>query len=166
MHKPISDDSAAERERVQDAIFEAELWLGRLFVTSWTKQGANTDDPKRELEHAVALVQCFVDNAVLDGYPFLAEVVREVAIPVLKRARPAKGRAKGRNRDSVALRDRVIADTVEHIHQKYGYAYTRSPGHKSTESAASITARALKRLGMKKPSEKTIGTDIWPKYRQ
>jgi hypothetical protein len=166
MSKGDRGASTAEQKRVQDALDEARRLLAPLSkdIMSWTEQGAGTVDPAKELRHAIFLVECLANDNILDGHS-LAELVRKAAIPILKRARPATGQ-EGWRANSFALRDQVIAAAVDQIHRQYGFDPTRSPGHPpDKECACSIVAKALKKLGIDRPGEKTIATDIWPKYR-
>jgi len=124
------------RKHVDDeaAIEEACRQLRPLFinVTSWSERKADTNDPKRELESALALVENFVNDSELDGHPF-AEIVRKAAIPVLRRARPPVGR-RGHHSDLNATRNQRIAGTVAAIQEQFKL---------SQEQASWVVSKAL-----------------------
>jgi hypothetical protein len=138
MRAPVS-----KRNKDTAAIEEASRQLRPLFidVTSWSKREADTNNPKRELESALALVETFVNDSDLDGHPF-AEIVRKAAIPVLRRARPPVGR-RGRHSDLNAMRNQRIAATVAAIQEQFNL---------SQEQASWVVSKALR--------------DLWAEHRK
>jgi hypothetical protein len=199
VRKPSEKSSAKDARPVEDVIEEAYrdenavegaiYRLARLVidVATWGGQGPNTSSAKSKFEHAVAVMKCIAlpyrsrddDGAV--AADVISERVRKAAISTLEEGRTAKDR-HGRYADSLAWRDRPIAETVDWLCEQYGYDPTRSDASKDKhESACSITAEALRRvvdwrLREKIPtaalkrikkfrlSEKTVA-EIWKKYR-
>jgi len=76
-----------------------------------------------------------------DAIPFI-KLSRRIAIPVIKRGQPAKGR-RGHHSDLDSSRNQLIAETVESISQHHGL---------SQEQASWVVSRALR--------------DLWAEHRQ
>jgi hypothetical protein len=73
--------------------------------------------------------------SIADAIPFI-ELARRIAIPVIKRGQPAKGRW-GRHSDLDSSRNQLIAETVESISQQHRL---------SQEQASSVVSEALRDL--------------------
>jgi hypothetical protein len=148
----------ASAMRDKAALEEAILLLGRLRknVYSWNEPG----NPQEEFHASVALIDSILGDATGETPkkrrqavarvnkflgPVLAPIVREVALPALRRGRPPIRARPGQPAGSP--RDRWIAATGEQICRNYGFDLTRNPST-TRHCAASIIAKALDRLGM------------------
>lgn len=150
-------------EDEEEAIKTATYFLGRLIadVTSWDEQGSDAGSPKRELQHAIALIECVL-NAAADDIPGI-EIARKAAIPIFKRARPPA--AKKRGAHSLSWRNQLIIEAIRQVCARHNLKPTRNPGSRDEDhdpSGCSIVAEALRRRGIKL-SEKRITDEIWPK---
>jgi hypothetical protein len=156
-------------EAEEEAIKTADYFLGPFIgdVTSWNEYGSDAGNPRRELQHAIALVECALsDKSAADIFQFcylgpspFIELARKAAIPILKRARPAAGR------NSLSWRDQLIAKIIEAVCSRHNLKPTRNAGSRDTEhdpSGCSVVAEALRRRGIKL-GEKRITNEIWLK---
>jgi hypothetical protein len=148
----------------EEAIKTAPYFLGRFIkeVTSWDEQGTDAGSPKRELQHAIALIECVLGDKAADGIPGI-KIARKAAIPILKRARPPAGRKPGAH--SLSWRDQLIIEAIRAVCARHNLKPTRNPGSRDEEhdpSGCSVVAEALRRRGVKL-GEKRITEKIWPK---
>jgi hypothetical protein len=150
--------SAALNKRIDDEVVieEASRHLRRLFfdTISWNEGGADTSSPKKRFGAAIGLVGCVFEEAecalneagkcrlnkrargaIDDAIQFI-KFARKAAIPVLRQARPPKGR-HGKHGDLNASRDQTIAETVASIRKQFGL---------SQEQASWVVSQALARL--------------------
>jgi hypothetical protein len=124
-------------------------------VASWNEHGSNAGNPKRELQHAIAFIECVLSDEAADDIPGI-EVARKAAIPILKRNQPA-----ARNR----WRDQLIVKAIEAVCSRHNLKPTRNPGSRDKEhnpSGCSVVAELFRLLGIKL-SEKRITDEIWLK---
>jgi len=131
---------------------DAYRLLARLKIYTWNKP---PEDPKRELERTIGLVECAFGE--LAGT--IPEPVRKRAIEFLKQCQPPTGRRGGY---SLAWRDQVIIETVDFLCAKYSLEPTRNPARQTGEHspcACSIVAEALRELGINL-TEKAV-SNIW-----
>ena len=120
--------------------------------------GSYAGNPKRKLQHAIALIECVLSHKTANRIPGI-EIARKAAIPILKRARPP---IRKRGSYSLTLRDQSIVEAVASICRQYDFKPTRNPASRDEEHApcgCSIVADALSKLGIKL-GEKRI-TNIW-----
>jgi hypothetical protein len=148
----------------EEAIKTATYFLGRLIrnITSWNEHGTDAGSPKRELQHAIGLIECVLGDEAANGIPAI-EIARKAAIPILKRARPPAGRKPGAH--SLSWRDQLIIGAIEAVCSRHNLKPTRNPGSRDEEhdpSGCSSVAEALRRQGVKL-SEKRITDEIWRK---
>jgi hypothetical protein len=124
-------------EEEEKAIEEARYLLARLKISSsWSEP---PDDPKKELEQTIALIECVFGEPTI--YRLIPEASRRRAIAFLKQCRPPKGRRGGRY--TQAERDRLIVQTIELLNKKYRIAIANSP-----TCCCSIIAQVLTEFGM------------------
>jgi hypothetical protein len=151
---------AAEEEAIKTATY----FLGPLLadVSSWNERGTDADSLKRELQHAIALVECVLSDEAADNIPAIG-IARKVAIPILKRARPPVGRKPGAQR--LSRRDQLVVKAIEAVCARHNLRPTRNPGSRDEEhdpSGCSVVAEALRRWEIEL-GEKRITDEIWPK---
>jgi len=160
---------AAEEEAIKTATY----FLGRVIadITSWDEHGTDAGSPKRELQHAIGLVECALSESdksdifqfcYLGPSPFI-ELARKAAIPILKRARPPVGSKSGAH--SLSWRDQLIIEAIRAVCFRHNLKPTRNPGSRDKEhdpSGCSVVAEALRRRGIKL-GEKRITDEIWRK---
>jgi len=151
---------AIEKEAVKTAL---EL-LGRFIknVSYWNEHGTDADSPKRELRHAIALIECVLGDEAADNIPGI-EVARKAAIPIIRQARPPVGRKRGAH--SLSWRDQLIIEAVEAVCRRHKLKPTRNPGSRDENhdpSSCSIVAEALRSFGIEL-GEKRITDKIWAK---
>jgi hypothetical protein len=152
--------AAAEEKAIKTATY----FLGRVIidVASWDEQGTDAGSPKRELQHAITLIERVLDDEAADGIPCI-EIARKAAIPILKRARPPAGRKSGAH--SLSWRNQWIIEAIRAVCAQHNLKPTRSPASRDEghdPSACSIVAEALRRRGVKL-SEKRVTDEIWLK---
>jgi len=151
---------AAEEEAIETATY----FLGRFIadITSWDEHGTDAGNPKRELRHAIAFIECVLSDEAADVIPGI-RIARKAAIPILKRARPAAGSEPGPH--SLSWRDQLIIEAIRAVCARHNLKPTRGPGSRDEEhdpSGCSVVAEALRRRGIKL-GEKRITDEIWTK---
>jgi hypothetical protein len=177
-HGPPTTHGRKRKRRIsraaeEEAIKTADYFLGPFIgdVTSWNEYGSDAGNPRRELQHAIALVECALsDKSAADIFQFcylgpspFIELARKAAIPILKRARPAAGSKSGP--PSLSWRDRLIIEAIKEVCVRHELNPTRNPGSRDEEhdpSCCSVVAEALRRRRIKL-GEKRITDEIWPK---
>jgi hypothetical protein len=159
---------AKEEKREWRAIKHARLLLTPLKVMSFNK--ANANKPADELQAAIAVLQCIVDDVDVDPKKRRpeqktvkpAQKVRlfkdliKTILPIFKRARPAQG-----GRASLSFRNRLIIEAVASC-ERYGFSpgsnvATRYKGDRKW--GCSIVSKAANQLGIHLAA-KTI-LNIW-----
>jgi hypothetical protein len=70
----------------------------------------------------------------------------DTVINLLRAALYPKPRKRGGDAFAKSTRDIMIAGAIQHIHQKFGFNFTRNRATRSKESACSVVAAALGRL--------------------
>jgi hypothetical protein len=146
----------------EDAIKTAAYFLGRMDVTSWDEHGTDAGSPKRELQHAIAFIECVLSAEAADDIPGI-KIARKAAIPILKRARPPAGARSGP--PSLSWRDQLIIEAIRAVYSRHNLKPTRNPESRDKEhdpSCCSVVAEALRRLRIKL-GEKRITDEIWAK---
>jgi hypothetical protein len=138
--------------------------LGRAIkdVSSWNEHGTDAGSPQRELQHAVALIECVLQDEAADNIPGI-EIARKAAIPIIKRARPPAGMKRGAH--SRSWRDQLIIEAIKAVCWRHEFKPTRNPESRDEDhdpSGCSIVAEALRSSGIEL-SEKRITDEIWRK---
>jgi hypothetical protein len=157
------------RRRVSPAVKEEAVATARYFlrrvildVSSWNEHGTDADSPQRELQHAIALIECVLGDEAADNIPGI-EIARKAAIPIIKRARPPAGSKPGAR--SLSWRDQLIIEAIKAVCYRHKLKPTRNPESRDEDhdpSGCSIVAEALPSFGIEL-SEKRITDEIWPK---
>jgi hypothetical protein len=171
----VNAGAAAEAKRVRDAIEKARSCLFWTLVSDrrWADSRWSGQDPKDDWEqgfrHAIALARKIINDPACDSLLRKHAPVpgaREAITAALQRARP-RPRKKGELREQMnALRDQRIAEMVALTCQDGFYVNRGSAtkDHERRESACSIVAEALSKLGFKL-SEKRVKA-IWDKHKK
>jgi hypothetical protein len=151
---------AAEEEAIKTATY----FLGRFIaeVASWDEQGTDVGSPKRELRHAIGLIECGLDDEAANDIPGI-EIARKVAIPILRRARPPAASKSGSL--SFSWRNQIIIEAIKAVCARHNLKPTRNPQSRDEEhdpSGCSVVMEALRRAG-NQLSEKRITDEIWGK---
>jgi|SRR5262245_13179262 len=167
VNSPIITAEGAEEEAYR------RLRLGLVKIISWADPPGN---PQEECHFAVKFVDAVL-NDLIDSLPESAEndnvrdsflrantpLVRDFAIPALRRLRPGKQRGCGRPK-LLLQRDRVIAETVDYICEKCNLNPTPTESKNKKECGCSIVGKALKRWGIKLSTKSIVG--IWQRARK
>lgn len=171
----VNANAAAEAKRVSDAIESARQQLYWTLVSDlrWADSRWSGQDPRVEWEQgfydAVKVARNIINDPACDSLLRKHAVVpggREIITAALERACP-RPRKKGELREQInSLRDQRIAEMVaatcnKRFHAKRGSA---TKDHERRESACSIVAQALRKLGFKL-SEKRVEA-IWDKHKK
>src|SRR5262245_9942374 len=131
-------------------------WLRSSRMSRPGMNGSYAGNPKRKLQHAIALIECVLSHKTANRIPGI-EIARKAAIPILKQNQPAAGENPWRNELIIKASDAVCS--------RHDLKPTRNPGSRDKEhdpSGCSVVAELFRLLGIKL-GEKRITDEIWLK---
>jgi hypothetical protein len=173
----VNAASAGEAQRVKDAIESARVRLYWTLISDrrWADSRWSGKSPKDEWEEAfhdaVEIAQNIINDPACDDLLHRHARVpgaRPMITAALQLARP-RPRKKGEVREQMnALRNEWIAEAVALTCRDGAFSPTRNRDAKKEnrrESGCSIIAKALRQLGVKPSSEKSVAT-IWADHGQ
>lgn len=146
------------KEALRTALYLLGPFIGD--VASWNEHGSDAGNPKRELRHAIALIECVLGHKIANDIPGVG-LARDAAIPILKRNCPPAGKKWGDY--PLPWRNRLIVEAIEAICSRHDLKPTRNPGNRDDEHdpcGCSVVAELFRLAGIEL-SEKRIVDEIW-----